>query len=147
MEEITNNWMNENYGISATKSVKINKDWRIFGRLKIFEAISEDKRNQWLVLFTIAEKFNHANMIHTFSNMLEIKDYYKRFGKESKYKYLQLIILKNKEACGLVERLLLKDKAVYRKWRNTDVHSIILYLNRGKLIEYKNNGSMPPPMC
>lgn len=147
MEEIVSDWMIENYCISATKPVKINKDWRIFGRLKVFEAISENKSNQWLVLFTIAEKFNHANMIHTFSNMLEIRDYYKRFGKESKYEYLQLIILKNKEACGLVERLLLYDKAVHRKWRNTDVHSIILYLNRGKLIEYKNNGSMPPPAC
>ena len=83
-------------------------------------------------------------MIHTFSNMLKIRDYYKRFGKESKYEYLQLIILKNKEACRLVERPLSMDKAVYKNWRNTDVHSIILYLKRGKLIEYKNNGSLPP---
>lgn len=141
-EDVTKAWLHTRYNITMLKPVRINKDWRVFGRLRILEAVPEGGGEPWLVLFSIAEKFNHANLLHSFSNLHEIRNYYARFGLESKYKYLQLIILKNKEACHMVERPLAKDTSVRRYWNNSNVNNIILYLNHGKLIEYKNNSSM-----
>ena len=139
LDGVAASWLRKEYCLFFTKNREINKDWRVFGRLRVHEAVSKCDDAQWLVLFSLAEKFNHSNLLHSFSNLHEIRKYYAGFGTESQYRYLQLIVLKNQEACKLVDKVLMRDTKIRKYWKNRNVQSIILYLHKGTLIEYKNN--------
>ncbi len=138
-KDVVKSWLRKNVALSVVNPLDVNKDWKVFGKLGVFEATTECGDEQWIILFTILERFNHADLIHAFSNLGKIKAFYNRFGINSHHKYLQLIVLKNKEACLLIDRPLSVNKKVQRCFLSDDVHSIILYLNRGNLIEYADN--------
>lgn len=122
-------WLRENTELQFTESISNNTAWRIFGTTYAYTAILPDK-SPCIILVNILKRLNHANVLHSIKNIIEVQDYYNQFGVV--YKYYQIIVIsegRDKELIKIMEHT----PKFKRLFNRNDISNSVVYLKEGKM--------------
>ena len=84
--------------------------------------------------------YNYASVLHSLTNLREIKRDYDRLGK--KYHYSQLIILKNKENADKFMQVIRKTPKLNKVFEADSVENTVVYMMKGMLFFVDANHAM-----
>ena len=125
---VLNKWLNSNCDMRISCTISRNSEWKIFGKYYIFLAYDKGD-TPWLIMLNILNKYNYSNVLHAFKNLLEIKNYYSRFGK--KYEYHQIIVISKSRAKEL-ETMINSHTKIKKMYNDGKIKNTILYLEGGE---------------
>ena len=117
----------------------ISQEWRVYGDCHLYEAINY-RGDECLVMMNIVNKRNYANIFHALMNLLEIKKYFEKLGKE--YKYRQVVVAKSREGAEYIENQIRVHKKLSRIFYNNDIENDLVYVNDGELVYIDSNHAM-----
>ena len=127
-DDLVKNFLSDDIELLGT--VDINPSWRIFGNLRLYEAISNDTGKPILIMINFARGSNYTSLLHPVRNIFTVKNFYDE--EHTEYEYYQITIAKSHDtAKALVDHL---DKKNIKKlyYRNT-VKSYIGYISENKI--------------
>ena len=128
--EIINDFMAP--GVILVKEVAINSEWRIIGRVKIFEGNSEEG-TPVLVMVNITKGSNYTSGLHPLRNIFEVKKYYDSNG--IRYDYYQFTITSTKEVALSLYNNQYNKKNISKLYNKKSVNSYIGFIDNG-IFEY-----------
>lgn len=139
IQQIVSDWMEAEQAVIIDKRLPLNLDWRIYGNNRIYNAI-DYRGDEWIVLANFPTKYNYASVLHSLTNLREIKRDYDRLGK--KYHYSQLIILKNKENADKFMQVIRKTPKLNKVFEADSVENTVVYMMKGMLFFVDANHAM-----
>lgn len=117
----------------------IFSEWRVFGTCYLYDAINY-RGDESLVMMNVVKKTNYANVLHAFSNLLEIKRYFEKLGKE--YRYRQVVVAKSRESAEQIYEQIQMSTKLSRIYYNRDIENDLVYLSDGQLMYANSNHPM-----
>lgn len=139
IQQIVSDWMEAEQAVIIDKRLPLNLDWRIYGNNRVYNAI-DYRGDEWIVLANFPTKYNYASVLHSLTNLREIKRDYDRLGK--KYHYSQLIILKNKENADKFMQVIRKTPKLNKVFEADSVENTVVYMMKGMLFFVDANHAM-----
>jgi hypothetical protein len=114
-------------------------EWRVFGTCYLYDAVNYIG-DEALVLMNVVEKTNYASVYHAFNNMLEIKRYFEKLGKELRYR--QVVVVKSRECAEKLYDQVQKNKKLFKIYYHGDIENDLVYLSNGSLFYVNSNHPM-----
>lgn len=131
------NWLDNEYILGDRH--EIYSEWRVFGKYYLFDA-NNYQGDDSLVLMNIIDKTNYSNVYHAINNMLVIKSYYDKFGRD--YKFRQVVVAKSRNNAEKILQQIQTNKKLTRIFDNSDIENDLTFLDDGKLIYLYSNHPM-----
>ena len=136
---VLKNWIDRESEFILGKRQSIISEWRVFGNCYLYDAINY-LGDRALILMNVIEKVNYASVYHAFNNMLEIKRYFDKFGKE--FKYRQVVVAKSHHCAEQISYQLHSNVKLAKIFENGDIENDLVYLDDGILIYLDSNHPM-----
>jgi hypothetical protein len=114
-------------------------EWRVFGTCYLYDAVNY-MGDEALVLMNVVEKTNYASVYHAFNNMLEIKRFFEKLGKELRYR--QVVVVKSHECAEKLYDQVQKNKKLSKIYYHSDIENDLVYLSNGSLFYVNSNHPM-----
>lgn len=130
------NYFGESYDI--IKVVPISDSCRIFGKVKLFEAIDSDEQH-WIIILNFVKGSKYSNALHPLKNAFEIRQYFTE--QNLSYKYLQYTIAPTRNAAVELTHHLDR-KNIKKLFNNRNIKSHIGYLSDDELSIIETNYSV-----
>lgn len=132
-------WLDDETDYMLGDRHDIISEWRVFGKCYLYDAINY-RGDETLVLMNIVEKTNYANVYHAINNLLEIKRYYDKFGRD--YRYRQVIVAKSRITAEKIAKQIEEHTKLVKIFRNENIENDLVYLDDGQLIYMSSNHPM-----
>ena len=130
-------WLDNEYILKDRH--EIYSEWRVFGKCYLFDA-SDYQGDDSLVLMNIIDKTNYSNVFHAINNMIEIKKYYDKFGRD--YKFRQVVVAKSYDTAEQILQQIKTNKKLTRIFDNSSIENDLVFLDDGNLIYLYSNHPM-----
>ena len=132
-------WLQSQTEYTITEMLPLNQEWRVFGKLYVYRAITcQDEKS--IIVLNVVTRMNYDNALHALRNAVSVKKYYDRFGK--KYRYRQLVVALSERAADSFEILMNVHPKLSRFFRSENIENTLLYLDKGELIYVDSNHAM-----
>ncbi|MGN0151046.1 MAG: PIN-like domain-containing protein [Wujia sp.] len=136
---VLQNWLDSESEFILGERQSIMSEWSVSGNCYLYNAINY-RGDEALVLMNIVEKANYANVYHAFNNLLEIKRYFDRLGKE--FKYRQVVVARSRNIAEQISYQLHSIDKLAKVFKNSDIENDLVYLDDGILIYMNSNHPM-----
>lgn len=117
----------------------IYAEWRVFGICYLYDAMNY-RGDEALVMMNIVNRINYSNVLHAFTNLLEIKRYFKKLGKE--YRYRQVVVAKSRESAEQIYDQVQTHSKLSQIFYHSGIENDLVYLSDGKLMYENSNHPM-----
>lgn len=134
---IISSWLETQMNMKEVSRIEPDTEWRVFGEFFVYTAKDVDEK-QWIVMLNTLKKMNYSSVLHATKNLLEVKSYYEKFGKE--YQYCQIILISKGRENELIKTINTHTK-IKRIFDNKEVKNSLVYLQDGKFIRIVDNYS------
>lgn len=136
---ILKRWIDNESEYILGNRIDISSEWRVFGDCHLYEAINY-RGDECLVMMNIVNKRNYANILYALMNLLEIKKYFVKLGKE--YKYHQVVVAKSREDAEQIKNQIRTHKKLSHIFYGDDIENDLVYVNDGNLVYVDSNHPM-----
>ena len=134
---IIRSWLVTQMGIQEVNRLEPDSEWRVFGEFFVYMA-KDVNGNQWIVMLNTLKKMNYSSVFHAINNLIEVKAYYEKFGKE--YQYYQVILITKGRENELLKTIKTHTKLKH-KFDNNKVKNSVVYLQDGRFVRIVDNYS------
>lgn len=134
---IMRSWLATQRDMLEVNIMEEDSEWRVFGEFFVYMAKDTDGKT-WIIMLNILKKMNYSSVIHAIKNLREVRQYYKKFGKE--YKYHQVVLISKGREEELMKMINTHTK-IKRMYDDRGIENSIVYLQDGKFVKIMDNYS------